>query len=178
MPVTPFHLGPALLLKSCGRSRFSLGVFALVQIAIDVESLWNLTTGNMPIHAHLHTLYGALAVSVVCVVPGKYMVSWLKNRLHRAAAGRAENRPGWLLRELGQVSWTAAGSGALLGGVTHVLLDAMMHPDVTPFAPWWSHNPLVILDSFDWLHGLCVLVGIVGLALWLASARRAGRVTK
>ena len=62
MPVTPFHLGAALPLKPLAGRRLSLGVFALVQIGIDLESGYNLLLDRWPVHARLHTLPGALAV--------------------------------------------------------------------------------------------------------------------
>ena len=167
MPVTPFHLGPALLFKAGGPSRFSLGLFAAVQIIIDLESVYNMMAERMPIHATLHTFPGALAVSFLAIVPGRYGVSYLKGKLVRYVG------PEWarVRTQLGPVLWVAAMTGALLGGVTHVLLDAMMHSDAQPFLPFRSGNPFLIPGSFEWLHIACALAALIGLLVWALRAK-------
>ncbi len=50
MPVTPFHLGPAVVLEAVCPRQLSLGVFALVQVVIDVGryALTRLATALAP----------------------------------------------------------------------------------------------------------------------------------
>src|SRR6185503_16141656 len=97
MPVTPFHLGPALVVKAIFRERFSLGVFTLVQGVIDVESIANILLNRWPVHADLHTVLGALAVSAVCAVVGRPLVSWLNRRLPRRRLEGERVIPGFIL---------------------------------------------------------------------------------
>ena len=55
-------------------------------------------------------------------------------------------------------------AGALLGAWSHVGLDAVMHFDVAPLAPWRPGNPLLDrLDVMD-LHALCLAATVLGLA--------------
>ena len=61
MPITPFHVGPALVVRALGPRWFSLGVFSLVQVAIDVESVVNVILGRYPIQATLHTVAAGVA---------------------------------------------------------------------------------------------------------------------
>lgn len=155
-------MGPALVLKAgLGRS-MSLGTFGLTQVVIDVESVGNILTGRFPVHDHLHTLPGALAVSAVVTLlarkPLSVVYSWLRKR---------EDVPRWISKEeLVEVSWLSAGMGALLGGVTHVLFDGMMHSDSRPFAPLVAGNPLLVPESFEAIHVGCAIVGVVGYLLW------------
>ena len=43
MPVTPFHLGPGIALKSVAPRHFSFTIFAFTQILIDLEALYYFT---------------------------------------------------------------------------------------------------------------------------------------
>lgn len=121
------------------------------------------------LHDRTHTLAGTLVVGLLCLVPAKLGLTasyrWLRPRL----AAR-EDVPRRVVRELQDVTWLGAIIGALLGALTHVALDGMMHLDVHPVAPWSADNPLWIPDSFAWIHLACALVGMAGLALWLRRA--------
>jgi len=150
MPVTPFHLGPALIVKAACPRWFSLGVFAIVQAALDVEPTWNMAAGRYPVHGGLHTLPGALLLSAAVIVPARAVVA-----------------------RFFPVSWAAAVLGALLGGGSHVLLDAVIHPDVVPFAPWLAGNALFVAGSFVWMHVGCAAAGLLGGIAWYARQGRA-----
>lgn len=149
MPVTPFHLGPAVIVKAACPRWFSLGVFAIVQAALDVESVGNIVAGRYPVHGGLHTLPGALLLSAAVIVPARHVVA-----------------------RFFPVSWTAAITGALVGGSSHVLLDAVIHPDVVPFAPWLAGNALFVAGSFVWMHVGCAAAGLLGGAAWHARRGR------
>jgi len=166
MPLTPFHLGPILPLKAVPSRWFSLGAFAVVQVAIDLEVLWNLATEAPVLHDQAHSLAGALVVGLACILPSKVGLTaayrWLARYLERRG-----DVPRGILREVVDVTWTGAMSGALIGAVTHVALDSLMHPDVHPFAPWYPQTSFWIPGSFGWLHLACAVIGLAGLVLWL-----------
>ena len=42
-----------------------------------------------------------------------------------------------------------------------------MHHDIRPLAPFTQVNPLKDLVSHDGVYQLCVVVGLIGIALWL-----------
>lgn len=113
MPVTPFHLGPALVVKALGPRWFSLGVFTVVQVGIDVESVLNIVRGSYPIHATLHTVPGSLTLAAVLLLPARY---WLP-----LAYGWLARWPEWALLLSGvaagrPIPWTAALTRAILWG--------------------------------------------------------------
>ena len=55
---------------------------------------------------------------------------------------------------------------ALAGTWSHVVLDSVMHADITPWAPWSDANGLYAWVSLSTLHGLCVAGMVVGAAVW------------
>lgn len=165
MPLTPFHGGPALLVRAAARRRFSFAVFTATQIAIDLESGANLALGRWPVHAHLHTVLGSLVVAAVVALAMRRPLS----ALNRALARRVPPR---LAAELGDITWPAAAIAAAFGALSHIALDAMMHADMQPFAPFTAGNPLLLDDSFTWIHRACALAGLAGALLWLVLTRR------
>jgi membrane-bound metal-dependent hydrolase YbcI (DUF457 family) len=69
----------------------------------------------------------------------------------------------------GEVSSRGLLVGGLTGGLSHPLLDGIMHPDVRPFMPWSDHNPFLGLVGVAQLHLACIaaaLFGAVCLTLW------------
>ena len=147
MPVTPFHLGPGLLLKGLAPRALSMTAFTAANVAIDLESVVNLLAGRHPVHATLHTLPVALGVGVVCGVA-------------TAAVARRLGRTGPALR-LGPCL-----VGGVLGGLGQTVLDAVMHRDLLPFRPLSDANPFLGAVPLDVLHLGCVVAGVVGAALW------------
>lgn len=79
--------------------------------------------------------------------------------------------PAWLVAEVAPITWAAALTGWTVGGISHVLLDAIIHPDVVPFWPFSSSHPFLIDGSFYLMHYACALLGLIGAITWLALAR-------
>ncbi len=171
MPITPFHFGPALLVKGVVPRWFSWTAFVASQIVIDLESLYFLTRHQYPVHRSLHTLVGATlaGVGTAIVLLGL-----------RALASRGFG-PGALEPRFPRFRYELAphalAVGALVGGISHPLLDGLMHSDVRPFGPWSDANPWLGAVSLDVLHDGCLIAGVAGgviLALrgWRASRQR------
>lgn len=171
MPVTPFHIGIAVVAKAAAPVQFSFGVFAIVQAAIDAETVWNIAAGRYPIHAWAHTLAGSLLVAAVVLAPAKFgltrLYAWLRVRLD------GSDIPRWLTGPLGPVTWTAALTGAVFGAVSHVALDAILHRDVQPFMPCSARNPWAVEGASLRLHPGCVAAGALGVLFlrWRRAAR-------
>lgn len=161
MPFTPFHFGPGLLLKSLAPRHFSWVTFAAAQVVIDFETLYYLTRNEYPVHRMLHTFLGATLAGAATagVVIGGHAL------LRRAApqlTDRLGRQPRWLRSEASRLGIVA---GGILGGVSHPLLDGLMHADIRPFLPWTPANPLLGLINANSLYNACIVAGVLGLIL-------------
>jgi len=161
VPITPFHFGPGLLVKGIAPRSFSWTAFIASNIAIDFESLYYLRRDEWPVHRQLHTFVGAglvgIGVALVLIA-----AAWLLPR-HRVAAASPAVR--------GEVAQVGIISGAMIGALSHPVLDGIMHSDIEPFQPWTAANPLHGAVSLAVLHLGCLLCGVVGLVLLLARKR-------
>lgn len=170
MPFTPFHMGPALLLKSLTGRRFSVLVFGVSQVGIDIEPLVRMIRSDSILHGFTHTLSGALLVGAGAGIIGRPLANWFL-RILRQASREASTSP--LLRH--DVTWSVALTSAWVGTGSHLLLDGIMHADMSPFAPVMNANPLLGVVGWGSLHLFCVATGIAGLAILLVSGAWAAR---
>lgn len=147
MPLTPLHLAAGLP----ARGYISLKAFIVVNILIDLEPASVMFFGmdrlGYALHQGVHTLGGGTLMAIVTLLAG--------------LACRGKWRP-WLY-------------GAFLGAYSHILLDALVHSDVEPFAPILSGN-LPFLDIHAEVSILCAIVLSYYLAKWVESLRIAERL--
>jgi len=153
VPFTPFHFGPGALVHAVAPRHVSFVAFCAANVAIDVEPLVWMLRGEPPLHRFAHSFVGALAVALATVV-----LVLAATRL----AGVLGLPESW--RGSGLTAKRVA-IGALLGTVSHVVLDSVMHADIRPLAPWSDANPFLRVVTLDVLHGACVVAGLVGIAL-------------
>lgn len=164
MPFAPLHMGPGLGAKASVPRRFSITVFGLTQVAIDLEVLWHMLRADRPLHRFWHSYAGALLVAGVLTLVGKPLSQWIKRAWNLLAArGRLA---GWRVGE--HTSWEAALSGALVGAVSPVFLDSLYHANIEPFGPWCPATPFSTIVTSRQLDFLCIALGIAGLA-WLLA---------
>ncbi len=165
MPFTPFHFGPGILAKGCAPRQFWLTSFILANVLIDLEVLYYMYRRELPLHRHLHTYIGGVAMGVVAalwmfvfarIVLAQLPVdsTWLKGL--RATSARR--------------MWTQSLVAGLLGGVSHILLDSCMHYDMHPFWPLAAGNGLAGILSVGVLHVGLAIAGFFGIIIWLFSA--------
>jgi membrane-bound metal-dependent hydrolase YbcI (DUF457 family) len=158
MPITPFHFGPGAAIHALAPKKVSFLAFCVANVLIDVEPLYFMLTHQYPLHRFFHTYIGASLIPVATLalfVSARWFASvlWLPNLLR------------W--KELGLVP---VAIGAAAGGYSHVVLDSLMHSDITPFAPFSSANPLLQAVSLSTLHWSCLGAG--GIALCILGIRR------
>lgn len=161
MPFTPFHFGPGLLFKGLASPWFSMTTFAATQVVIDCETLYFIMRHESPLHRTLHTFVGATAVGCATAA----VVLGVRACLRRLSRGGYDlsgfDRP--TLRS--ELSTIGIVTGGIIGGLTHPLLDGLMHRDIRPFLPWTEANPLQGAVELTALHAGCVLAGLSGLML-------------
>jgi hypothetical protein len=149
VPFTPFHLGPGAVFKAVGGRHFSFMVFGGAQVLMDIEPLLGILRGSVVLHGCSHTLAGALGIGTVAGIIGRPISTWALRLL------RIPHHP---------FTWTASFLGAYVGTFSHVLMDALMHPDVQPWWPFSPANGLLAAVPVDWLHIACVASAFVGAA--------------
>jgi membrane-bound metal-dependent hydrolase YbcI (DUF457 family) len=160
VPITPFHFGPGILFAGVAPRRVSLIAFVAANCITDVESIYNVLTGNFPYHRFLHTFLGALVVTALT------MALFLLTR-HLA---RKWPLPNWFSWQ--QLTLLPVIVGALLGSFSHIVLDGVMHADMRPFSPWSDANPFLHRLSMGTLHWGCVIAAMLGGLLWWLHSRR------
>jgi len=163
VPITPFHFGPGAAVKAVAPRHFSFTVFAFSQVLIDLEPVgFYLFTGD-PIHPYLHTYAGATLVFVASGWAGQPAC---ERALRAWNAWLSPAQALWLSCET-RISARAAVIGAFVGAYSHVAIDSIMHADMQPFAPFSGTRPWLHVVSVENLHLLCVLAGVLGVAVLL-----------
>lgn len=158
MPVTPFHLGPGAAFKAIGGRHFSFMVFGGAQVLMDLEPLVRIYLETPILHGYTHTIAGALVIGSIAAVIGRPISQFVLTRYG------IPHHP---------FSWLAACTGAYVGTLSHVCLDAVMHPDMHPWWPLSPDNPLLGIIPVGWLHLACMVFGVLGaLGIAFRFARR------
>ena len=136
MPFTPFHFGPAALLKAIVPRHFSFTVFCFAQVVTDVEVLVHMALKDGALHQHLHTYVGATGVALFSFLAGRPVcdraIRWWRRTPDMPFKEYYDPQPG--------IPYIAALTGALIGTYSHVWMDSIVHPDVTPWAPFNTFN--------------------------------------
>jgi membrane-bound metal-dependent hydrolase YbcI (DUF457 family) len=154
MPFTPIHMGPGILLKSILQGSFSLMVFGWTQIVMDLQPLIVMISGEGHLHGFTHTYLGALIIAVISALSGKYL-----SQFGLVLIGVSPEKPI-------KIKWWVAFLSALIGSLSHVYLDSIMHSDVQPFYPVLMTNPTFGLFSISNLHKLCLYSGLLGAIIY------------
>lgn len=115
MPFTPFHLGAGTLLKALQPRRLSWVMFAVSQVAMDLEPLYRLLRGDLEVHGFSHTALGATVVGLACLPLRVFADRFVP------------------------ITWPAAAVGVATGVYSHLLLDGFLHGDMhLPWLGWAS----------------------------------------
>jgi len=158
MPFTPLHMGPGVAIKAFAGRHFSLVAFGAAQVAIDIEPLVRMLRGDEVLHGPTHTYVGALLIALA-LFP---LVRVLYPALSRGWAVHGEQLA-VLLPMPKQAPALPVLAGLLVGTLSHVVLDNVMHADMHPFWPESDDRFLYGWVDIDTLHLFCVLAGVVGL---------------
>lgn len=164
MPFTPFHMGPGLVIKAAGGRHFSVLVFGVAQVAMDIEPLLGIIRGWTVLHGWTHTYLGATLIGIAVFLLAPPLCQWILRRWNRELEFHQLH---WL-RSPEPITRSAALTGAFVGTYSHVLFDGIMHADLLPLRPWSADNVLLGLLSIDALYWACFGSGLLGVAMWWA----------
>lgn len=163
MPFTPLHMGPALVIKAAAGRHFSVLVFGIAQLAMDIEPLIGIIRGWNVLHGWTHTVLGATLIGLPVFLLAPPLCNWILRRWNR----ELEHHKLHWLGSPEPITRIAAATGAFIGTYSHVLFDGIMHADMLPLRPWSADNALLGLLSIDALYLACFISGLTGMALWL-----------
>jgi hypothetical protein len=142
-----------MLAKGVLPRRVSLTAFVVSQVVIDVEvAYYMLVRHTYPFHRWAHTF---VVGGLIGLVVGAGVV--MAGGALRHVAGSA-----WEVPDLNEASWLPAIAGGLLGGLTHPVLDGVMHDGIKPLMPFSTSNPFHHAVSVSALHIVLVTAAIVG----------------
>ncbi len=153
MPLTPFHLGPALLLGVIAPRRLDLPTLLVASVVIDVRAalvLFGPLDG--PVHGILTTFLGATGVAVALAAGVRLLPETVDRWLDPVRFG-------------GDGDTTAVLAAALVGTYSHVLLDSMLYADARPFYPIDVNPFLAGPVGYAAVYGSCLVAGSVGVGL-------------
>ena len=157
MPLTPFHLGPALVLALVLLWFVDLPALLLGSIAPDIEAaaavMW-FRDWPFPVHGFLHSFVGGTLLSLVLAV----VIFPVRKHLEI---------PLRFLKLDQKRSFPRIFAGALIGVYSHTLLDAPLYTDIKPFWPL-NLNPLFsenMWRGFE-MYGFCGISFIVAFGIY------------
>lgn len=144
MPITPLHFGLIPVLDKATKGKMSHTAFVVTNIVIDLFVILNVIQNDLN-EKHGSSQRWGLHDGPDHAILGALIIGlivWLVCKRNMA----------WFL-------------GCTIGGVSHVLLDSLVHLDVSPFSPWYQGNPFY-LD----LMGPLSIALTIGCAWWILSA--------
>lgn len=152
-------MGPGILLKAVFQGSFSLMVFGWAQIIMDIQPLLVMLSGHGHLHGFSHTYIGATLLAILSALSGKYL-----SEIGLFILGLNRN---WRVN----IAWWVCFVSAFIGTYSHVLLDSVMHIDVTPFWPLSTSNKLQGIISISMLYQVCLYSAAAGGVLYFVIDR-------
>ncbi len=141
-------MGLGLVIKSGKPKNFSLLMFGLSQVAIDLQPLIAMTTGgSIELHGISHTILGATLIAPLCLPFRKLLELAFKQT----------------------IGVSAAVAGAFVGVYSHLILDSIVHADVSGnlFYPFHIESRLLGLLSWEGMTYFCIILAAIGsIVLW------------
>jgi membrane-bound metal-dependent hydrolase YbcI (DUF457 family) len=160
LPFTPFHIGPMFLLYELFPFFDPIGL-VLGSVIPDVEAVgyYFFRIGDR-LHGPHHSLLGG-SISA--------FETFLISRLIWRIYARSELQ---LPLKLQIPSRSMTVLASLVGGYSHIFLDAFLYGDMNLIWPWSYSNPLLGLISHSGIYTFCVLCFIFGLLCFLLRTYR------
>ncbi len=163
MPFTPLHLGPATVVKAVVKEKFSLTVFGLAQLLMDIQPLAAMLGADIELHGLSHTYVGATLIGLISGLAGRPFRRKLWHYL-----GFQIQFPGQRIIRLNpNISWPIIMISAFFGTYSHVFLDSFMHADLTPYYPLAIENTWVHIFSIEQLYAFCFWSGLIGSGVYI-----------
>jgi membrane-bound metal-dependent hydrolase YbcI (DUF457 family) len=142
-----------MAVKAVAQERFSLIIFGWAQILMDLQPLVVFLTHEGQTHGVTHTFVGGAVLGAVAAVSGKPMGERLLNLFRKKDKPRVH------------ISWKTAWWSGMVGGLSHVLLDGLIYPDMSPFWPFVRGTRMDVFTSRG-MTAFCIFSGLAGLLVY------------
>jgi membrane-bound metal-dependent hydrolase YbcI (DUF457 family) len=130
MPLTPFHIGPALLIGLLLLKWLDLPTFLIANVIVDIEPVMVIAFGlKCPLHGFFHSFIGGTIAAFLLTIFMRTVRPCLSSLLSRFKIDQSFSLKSIL-------------SASLLGVYIHIILDSRMHHDIRPFYPF-DFNPFL-----------------------------------
>jgi membrane-bound metal-dependent hydrolase YbcI (DUF457 family) len=154
MPLTPFHLGPALFFGLLLFRYLNFPAFLVANVIVDIEPFFVLFLGlQYPLHGFFHSFLGGTVLGVVTAV-GIYLLRDWSNKI--LAMFKVQQKSSFT-----QIFYTS-----VLGVHLHIFLDSFLYSEMNPFYPL-AGNPLLNVVGFSAVYEFCAVSFIFGLILYV-----------
>ena len=155
MPLTPFHLGPALLLGLIFLKYVDLPTFLVANVIVDIEPMFIILFNlDLTYHQFLHTFLGGTLVALI--------LTWIMTKFRGKLSPlltffKIEQKP----------KFRKILIASIFGIYTQILLASRMHKDIRPFYPL-DMNPFLngSMSSVLSVYMLCIWSFIGGLVIY------------
>ena len=161
MPFTPFHVGPALLIYAVFPKLDPIAIF-YGSILVDIE-FFLITLLDLPfsIHGPLHSIIGVFLLLPVFL--GATLIT--RKALPKIDSLFIEPKPVYTIG----ISILSC----LIGGFSHLLLDAPLYSDFNFTWPILDINPLFRATNSINVYIFCILTFVIGLIVLVLRKRKA-----
>ena len=163
MPFTPFHIVAGTSIKSVFPKYFSFSTFALTNVLIDCEALYYYFTTGVLSHKFFHTIFGVSIVAIICATLGKPVCEFGLRIWNKTL--KMENIK-WFKTEI-KINNFSSWIGAITGALSQLILDSIMHRDMTPLFPFSNQNIFLRIVSVENLHYICLVLFLIGVFIYL-----------
>ncbi|MBS3061235.1 MAG: hydrolase [Candidatus Diapherotrites archaeon] len=152
MPFTPFHLGPGLFFGTVLFGLLHFPAFLAANLLPDIEPLLIILTNTpQPLHGFFHTFLGATLLGIGFGLLMVRLDPWIQKILQPISLNQSFPRFQII-------------ASAVIGTNLHVLFDAPLYSDITPFFPLVENFLFETVSSSN-AYTLCVVLGLIGIVL-------------
>ncbi len=154
MPLTPFHLGPAMLFGLLLFSYIDFPTFIIANVILDIEPLLNLyfNIGNN-MHGFFHSFIGASIIALIISPIMFYLRKPMKKLLESFGLKQKTSFKKILL-------------ASLFGVYLHVFLDSFLYSDIKPFFPS-AYNPIYDMLPYNEIINFCIFSLFASIFLYI-----------
>ena len=148
MPLTPFHLGPALFFGLMFFRYLNLPAFLVANVIVDIEPFIVLLFRlDYPLHGFFHSFLGGSLAAFVLYLTMVRIYPHVRKAMDTFGLGQDMSHRKIML-------------SCLFGVYLHIILDSVLYTDIMPFFPS-SVNPFLSLGIGGSLMYLFCVVGFV-----------------